>query len=322
MKPEELKQELNRGTVRPVYLLYGNEPYLIQQYCRQITDLLITETAFQDFNLYRTNKIEPDKLEQFLQTPPVFSEKKLLILKDTGIFKNPKITEKEFLQKALSDIPEYVCIVFAEQVIDKKQKKLLSLTEQVECNQMTEAQLKTWVTLLLQRQSKKMTVKTIEYLLSCCGSEMFHLEHEINKLCSCTEETIITAQQIDQIVTKSVENRIFDLSNAVLNNQNHTAFSILNDLKILRESPIKIIGFLAKSFCDIYKIKHCSHPTPQTTGLHPYVIKLHTASAKKLTEQRIAAMISITSQCDIALKSSAVPEWTLLETCIAACLNT
>ncbi|MBE7042044.1 MAG: DNA polymerase III subunit delta [Ruminococcaceae bacterium] len=321
MKPEELKQELNQGMTRPVYLLYGDEPYLIQQYCRQITDLIITEDSFRDFNYYRTDKIEQEKIEQFLQTPPVFAEKKLLLFKDTGVFKNPKAADKDFLQTILADVPDYACIVFAEQTIDKKQKKLLALAETVECNQMTEAQLKTWITILVQRQKKKITVKTIEHLISCCGSAMFHLEHEINKLCSCTEEDVITTEQIDKIVVKSVENRIFDLSNAVLNQQNKTAFSILTDLKILRESPIKIIGFLSKSFCDIYKIKQCPNPTPQGTGLHPYVVKLHTATARKLSAQTLTSLISLAAECDTALKSSAVTDWTVLETCIAACLD-
>ena len=321
MKPEELKQELNQGIIRPVYLLYGEEPYLVQQYCKQITELTVKEESFRDFNFYKSDKIEPQTIEQFLQTPPVFSEKKLLLLKDTGVFKSPKAADKEFLQKTLEEVPEYACIVFAEQAIDKKQKKLLALTEPVECNQMTEAQLKTWITILVQQQKKKITVKTIEHLISCCGSAMFHLEHEINKLCSCAEDQVISAELIDHVVIKSTENRIFDLSNAVLNKQNKTAFSILADLKTLRENPIKIIGFLSKSFCDIYKIKRCNNPTPQSTGLHPYVVKLHTATARRMSEHQLTQLIRITSDCDVALKSSSVTDWTLLETCIASALE-
>ena len=321
MKPEVLKQELSRGLIRPVYLFYGNEPYLIRQYCRQITRLVVPEDSLADFNLYRTDKIDPDQLEQFLQTPPVFAEKKLLILRDTGVFKSPKAADKDFLMQLLSQPPEYACIVFAEQAIDKKQKKLLALTEPVECNQLTEAQLKSWINILVQRQQKKITVKTMEYLISCCGTGMEHLEHEINKLCSGTQEQIITPAQIDKIAIKSVENRIFDLSKAVLDKNGATAFSILEDLKALRESPIKIIGFLSKSFCDIYKIKHCPAPSPQTTGLHPYVVKLHTATARKLSDKELCRLISLTAQCDTALKSSAVTDWISLETCVAACLD-
>lgn len=321
MKLEALKQELSRGVIRPVYLFYGNEPYLVRQYCRQITALAVPEESLRDFNLYQTDKIERERMEQFLQTPPVFSEKKLMILRDTGAFKSPKAADKEFLQELLANVPEYICVVFSEQAVDKKQKKLLALTEPVECSQLSEAQLKSWINILVQRQNKKMTIKTIEYLISCCGAGMFHLEHEIDKLCSSTSDDVITPRQIDQIVVKSVENRIFDLSSAVLNKDGKTAFSILTDLKALRESPIKIVGFLSKSFCDIYKIKHCPNPTPQTTGLHPYVVKLHTAAAKKQSEQRLSALVSLTAGCDMALKSSAVTDWTVLETCVASCLE-
>lgn len=320
MKPEELKQELSRQTLRPVYLLYGNEPYLIRQYCRQITALTVPENTLRDFNFYQTDKIEPEKMEQFLQTPPMFAEKKLMLLQNTGVFKAPRAAEKDYLMTALSELPDYVCLIFAEQAIDKKQKKLLALTEPVECSTLTEAQLKTWINISVQKQGKKITVKTMEHLISRCGTEMFRLEQEINKLCSLTDE-LITPGQIDAVVTPSIENRIFDLSKAVLAGNGTLAFSILEDLKALRESPIKITGFLAKSFCDLYKIKHCPQPTPQSTGLHPYVVKLHTAEARKQSEERLSRLVTLTAQCDMALKSSAVTDWTVLESCLAACLE-
>lgn len=321
MKPEALKQELNQGLIRPVYLFYGNEPYLIRQYCSQITKLAVPDGSFQEFNLFRTDKMDAEQIAQFLQTPPVFADKKLMILRDTGVFQSPKAADKEQLTKLLSQVSDDACLVFCEQAVDKKQKKLLSLVEPVECNQLSEAQLKNWINILARRQQKKMTVKTIEYLIACCGTSMFHLEHEVNKLCSGVQDQVITPAHIDQMVVKSVENRIFDLSKAVIDKNASAAFSILEDLKTLRESPMKIIGFLSKTFCDIYKIKQCPNPTPQTTGLHPYVVKLHTAAAKKQPQQRLSRLISLAAQCDMALKSSAVPDWVLLEACVASCLE-
>ncbi len=328
MKPEELKRELSQGLSRQVYLLYGDEPYLIQQYCKQFTKLIVPDETFRDFNLYRTDKIDAERIEQFLQTPPVFSEKKLLLLKDTDVFKKPKATDKEFLLKILSDVPDYSYIVFAEQTVDKKQKKLLELTEEVECNQMTEDQLKAWINILVQRQNKKITVKTIEYLISRCGTGMFHLEQEINKLCSCATEDVITTGVIDQLTTRSAENRIYSLSNAILEKQNKLAFSILADLKVVLDEntgkPLeirRIINTISQNFCLLYKIKKCPNPTATALGLSPYRLKNNLSLVRKISEERLSTLISLVSDCDYALKSSTIKEWTLLEVCIAACLE-
>lgn len=328
MKPEELKRELTQGLSRQVYLLYGNEPYLIQQYCKQFIKLMITDETLRDFNLYRTDKIDAERIEQFLQTPPVFAEQKLLLLKDTDVFKKPKSADKEFLLKILADVPDYVCIVFAEQTIDKKQKKLLDLAEEVECNQMTDAQLKAWINILVQQQNKKITVKTMEHLMSRCGTAMFHLEQEINKLCSCAKEEVITTEDIDRLTTRSAENRIYSLSDAILEKQNEVAFSILADLKIVLDEntgkPLeirRIINTLSQQFCQLYKIKKCPNPTAAALGLSPYRLKNLLFLARKISEKRLSALISLVSDCDYSLKSSTIKEWTLLEVCIAACLE-
>ncbi len=328
MKPEELKRELNHGLSRQVYLLYGNEPYLIQQYCKQFIKQIVPDESFRDFNLYRSDKIDSDRLEQFLQTPPVFSDKKLVLLKDTDVFKKPKAADKDFLLKILSDVPEYVYIVFAEQAVDKKQKKLLELTEEVECNQMTEEQLKAWINILVQQQKKKITVKTMEYLMSRCGTGMFHLEQEINKLCSCAKEDVITPETIDQLTNRSAENRIYSLANAILEHQNKEAFSILADLKVVLDEntgkPLeirRIINTLSQNFCQLYKIKHCPNPTAAALGMSPYRLKASLAIARKIPEERLSSLLSLVSDCDYALKSSTIKEWTLLEVCIGACLE-
>lgn len=325
MKVNELKKELADGVVRSAYLFYGEEGYLVLHYINQIKGLLLPDSTLADFNLSVFDKMDLEAIGEYVKTPPVFAERKLLIVKDTGLFKTPRAEDKEYWEAALSDIPPYLCILFAETAIDKRQKKLLSLVEKngavVEFKYMEEAQLKSWMNILIRQRGKKITVKNMDYLLSCCGTQMEHIEHEVDKLCSYAEGEAIDKQQIDELVAKPVENRIFDLANAILQKRPNIAFAILLDLKSLRESPIKIVSILSKNFCDIYKVAKATAPTPQSTGLHPYVLKLHQRTASAVPEKKLAGMIALSASADLKLKSSAADEWLLLEEYVAALME-
>lgn len=174
MKVNELKKELADGVVRSAYLFYGEEGYLVLHYINQIKGLLLPDSTLADFNLSVFDKMDLEAIGEYVKTPPVFAERKLLIVKDTGLFKTPRAEDKEYWEAALSDIPPYLCILFAETAIDKRQKKLLSLVEKngavVEFKYMEGAQLKSWMNILIRQRGKKITVKNMDYLLSCCGT--------------------------------------------------------------------------------------------------------------------------------------------------------
>ena len=325
MKPEALKQELAKQILRPVYLFYGEEGYLCAHYCNMVKELAVRE--FADFNLSVFQSMDTAELSKTIETPPVLSDRKLIILKNTGFFKSPKAADKEFWEKQLEDIPFYLHIVFLEAEIDKRQKKLLSLVEQIGCAvefaHLEESQLKAWVNLLISQRGKKIERKTIEHLLSVCPNDMYAIEQEVDKLCSYTPDPVITAAQIDDVISKSAENKIFELSRAILTQKGETAFSILYDLKILREKAIRILSILAKNFCDLYKIKTTAPHllTPQSTGLHPYVLKKHRADCGGLSENLLKKLIGRTVDADLALKSSPLDEWMILETVVTEMLH-
>lgn len=321
MTPDQLKKQLEQGQTQSLYLFYGEEEYLIRLYIQKIKTLLLGEHPAAEFNFMTFDHADPQVLEQALSTPPVFAEKKMIWITNSGLFQKPREDMKSFWEKTFSELPPDICLVFAETAVDKRQKKLLQLVEQhgccVKCTYLNEAQLKAWLTILLREQGHKMAERDLAYLISCCGHGMTALQKEVDKVCHYADQEVITRAQLDAVVTKTVENRIFELSDAVLQRQTERAWVILGDLKTLRESPIKISSILSKAFCDIYKVKHSPGATPQSAGLHPYVWKLHRASAGKIGDQRLQYLIDEAVKLDLALKQSSKEDWVLLEQYIA-----
>ena len=95
MKIEELEKDLKQGKLHGIYLLYGEEKFLLESSLKNIKKLFgekimgINYIILDDTNI---NEIISD-----LETPAFGYEKKLIIAKNTGLFK------KEFKRKSKND---------------------------------------------------------------------------------------------------------------------------------------------------------------------------------------------------------------------------
>lgn len=316
MDIKELKKTVSEGNIKNLYLFYGEEEYLVKLYISQIKAKIIDNPALEDLNYIVFDEFNQKSFEDAISTLPAFAEKKMIVFNQTGIFKEPGAA-KDFLISELSDIPEYAVVVFREKTIDKKQKKLLGAVEKygeaVEFNYMTDSQLKSWVNIMINRLGKKITVGNIEFLLRCTGNSMEVIENEIKKLCSYSKNEVITHEEIDEIVTKSTDNRIFELSKAILNKESDKSYQILKELSILREEPIAICALIGKTLSEIYRVKSAlpQNRTPQKLGMSPYPIKLYTNM--RINREVLSKAIKLFCECDMELKSSSLkkPQMTL-----------
>lgn len=317
MTINELKTSLASGDIKNFYLFYGEEEYLIKLYIARIKDAVITNPALADLNYSVYESFDTGIFEDAVNTLPAFSDKKLVIFTETGIFKSPDKASKEYLESALADLPDHVTVIFREKEIDSRLKKLLGAAEKagatVKFDYMTEAQLKTWINSMVTKQGKKISAPNIEYLISCVGSSMATIENETKKLCSFAKQDIISKQDIDEIVTKSLENRVLQLSDSILSKNTDKAFTIISELKLLKEEPIKVAALISTNICNMYKVKSAAqnNRTPQKLGMHPYVIKLNSQSPVK--RNTLSKLISELSSTDEKMKSTPHDSWLLLE---------
>ena len=317
MNINELKTSLSQGNLENLYLFYGEEDYLIRLYISRIKDEIISNPALEDLNYIVFESFDQTRFEESVNTLPAFSDKKLIIFDETGVFKEPLKADKEFLEEALFNIPDYVTVIFREKAIDSRLKKLTGAVEKngasVKFDYMTEAQLKTWITSIANKNGKKITAQVIEYFLSCTGNSMSVIENELSKLCSFTENIEITKENIDKIVTKSLENRIFELNECIIKKNPKKAMEILNELKLLKEEPIRISALISKNLCDLYKLKTAlpENRTPQKLGMHPYVIKIN--SSYRVSKETLSNLIDLLIKTDEKLKSTSADSWVVLE---------
>lgn len=85
MSYEKLKSQLKTGNFSQLIHFYGDEAYLKSYYLDKCADSIVTD--FAEFNrILFDGNINANDLSVAIQTPPMMSDKKLIILKNTGIF--------------------------------------------------------------------------------------------------------------------------------------------------------------------------------------------------------------------------------------------
>jgi len=165
---KELKAEIRAGQCRNLYVLFGEEDFLIEKLLESLNDLLIKpacrslDRVVMDIG-GQPSRLDPFKLQAELMTPPFISRRKLVIVRQSGWLasasgprtvaaaaEEPAAAEQEDeteeadpasgsgaqkarqdqLNKMLEKLPDSACLVLVETKVDRRLRQLVATIEQ------------------------------------------------------------------------------------------------------------------------------------------------------------------------------------------------
>ena len=113
-----IDNDIKTGQFKQIYLLYGEEQYLIRQYRDKLKHALAADDDTMNFSAFSGSDINQKEIIDLAETLPFFADRRLILIEDSGLFKK----SAEELADYMSSIPETTYFVFAEKEIDKKTK--------------------------------------------------------------------------------------------------------------------------------------------------------------------------------------------------------
>ena len=268
MKIEELEKELKQGTLHGLYLLYGEETFLLENCVKNIKKLFgekITGINYILLDETNVNAIISD-----IETPAFGYERKLIIAKNTGLFKkdlkkkskndNSVLKEKlnTYIKENIFQINETVVIVFIEESVEKCE--LLSIIDKygAVCNfeYLKPIQIQNRLKAIINAYKVNIEMNTLSYLIECCGTDMQELINETRKLIEYAGEgNTITKEDIDKLAIKKMESIIFDLTDSLGKKNTKQAIEVLRNLVLSKEPLQKILITLYNHFKKLYLVK-------------------------------------------------------------------
>ena len=322
MTIEQLEQELKEKKLNSIYVLYGEEKFLLETVLKKIK-----KNFGEISNGINYIQIDETNIEQGLseiQTPAFGYEKKLVIFRNSGILKkeekkkNSNLAQiKEKINKFLADNKQYVqdglVIIFIEETVDKAE--LLKIIEDlggIVCNfeLQKSAQIEKRLKSICNAYKVNIDIQTLKYFIEKCGQNMQLLINEIRKAIEYVGENgTIDKETIDLLAIKTIDSTIFDLTDNIGKKNISKAMQILQDLLYSKEPIQKILITLYNHFKKIYIVilaEKEGQNLLEVLNLKPnqtFLITKYKAQSKYFTEPELRKLIEELIELDYKYKT-------------------
>jgi DNA polymerase-3 subunit delta len=308
MEQKKLKTELAKGELRNLYLLYGEEKFLVQHYAREIEKFIADKKIFE-------GAVPVAEIIMAAETVSFFdaSEKKLILIRDSKLFATGRKDDSEKMAEYFSKIPAETVLIFSETEIDKRTrifKKISELGAAVECSPLSSYDLEKWITRLAKDKNKIFEPAAVNFFLRTCGNNMQNLANEAEKLFHfCANKNEISANDISQICTPTLESRIFDLTKAMGAGKISDALKLYQNMIFLKESPHMILSMIIRQLRIILLCKcHAEKNTPRTQiarelKIMDFVITEALSHGRRFTTEKLISALTECQNTDAKIKT-------------------
>ena len=292
-----IDEDIRNGQYKTMYLLYGDEAYLKKQYKDKLIKALVAEGDTMNFSVYEGKGINPKELIDLAETLPFFAERRVILVENSGFFKNSCDDLAEYLLEPAAS----TCFLFVEEEVDKRSKMYKAVAKAgkaVEFGTQNEELLTRWILSRLKKENKNITGNVMQLFISKTGTDMGNIDRELEKLlCYTMGRDVIKAEDVEAITTEQVTNKIFDMVNAIAEHEQKKALDFYYDLLTLKEPPMRILFLITRQFQILMSLKDMgSKGFDQSTiaskvGIPPFAVRKNQAQAKGFTTEQLKQAI-------------------------------
>ncbi len=250
---KNIREHIKSEQFASYYLLYGRDGYLKNLYRDKLVDALCGGRESMNFSRYEGEATDVQEVAELAKTPPFLEERRVLLLENTGLFRNANQLTEMLSQRAESSF-----LIFVEDTVDKRNALFRLVKEQgyvTELNGLEERELKLFVAGRLKQAGLLVAESTVLYFLDMCGSDLLTLSNELEKLSAyCMGNEQVRKEDIDEICVPATEGRIFWMLDAMFEKNSAKVWKLYADLLALHEKPMHILYLLNKSFLQFSQV--------------------------------------------------------------------
>ena len=314
---------LNRGDhMNNIYLIYGEDKYLINYNINKIIK------KNKDYNkiYYDMENTKIEEIVDELNTYGLFG-KKIVIVRNAKFLarlKDGSEIDLTLLLKYLDNINNDSILILSNDNIDNSKKivkKLKEVGTVIKCDKLENNELYNMILKKFMIEGYKIERRAIDEIIKRTLSDMSLINSEINKLLMYKiDEKIISFDDVCDLVSKREEDNIFELIDAVVDNDKKKIFSIY---KILRDEfnyeQTKILIMIANQFRLLLQTKIMisnninEGDIAKYLEVHPYRIKLAHQKSNRLSIDILKKYLSDLGELDYKIKSGITNKNSALE---------
>lgn len=251
MKYPELISSIKKGPLLPLYLIYGEEAFLIQEAASLIIAKgVVAGSEDFNFNVVYSREMPASELVNLCQTLPFMSEKRMVIVKEFDAYKAADLEE---LLPYLNDPSPSTCLVMLSNQGRFEKKNIVSAVEAhgavTRIFSLRDGEIISWVTGKAREKGMSMHPDAAQMLWQIVGNDLQKIANELDKVqISVKDKKSITPEDVKAVVGDFREYTSFDLADAIGAKNREKALIILSRLVQEGEAPVGLLASIAWSF--------------------------------------------------------------------------
>lgn len=311
---QQLKKQIKEKQIEGIYLLYGEEQFILNAYLEKVIEAAIFGSdSVMNLDIFEASGTSMDKIIDAMDTLPFLGEKRVVVLKELELFASKNTSKADQLMNALESIPKTTVLLIVEEGIDKRTKlykKLNTIGKCYEFNRLSEDELVQYIAGQLGKQDKMIEKSVAKHFIHSVGFDLATVHNELEKLIAyCKDTQIISAEAIDLVCTKSVENRIFDLVDCMGTSKRQHALNLYHDLIVLKEPPTRILFMITRQFRLILQTKLLLEKgisrkeIASALKIPPFVLDKNIKQARHFTINQLKQALQECLEAEVAMKN-------------------
>ena len=317
-------KHLTVQTLPPILVLTGEDIGQFEWLKKDILKKIGYDPSDLNYSYFDMKEASYAEVELDLLSLPFFADEKIVILDhllDLTTAKKRNLTDEDLKQfeNYLENPSESTrLVIFAEGKLDSKRRlvKLLKRDSQIiEATTPKEQDLKRYFSSQAQELGLQFVGDSLDQLLLKSGYDFGESQKNLALLQAYKEDGQITLEEIEEVVPKSLQDNIFDLTQMILKCQIDQARNLVKDLRLQGEDEIKLIAILLSQFRMYSQVKIFSEEGQSESQIvanlsdlsgrkvNPYQVKFALRDSRRLSLSFLKQAMMIFIEADYAIKS-------------------
>ncbi|MEW6524705.1 MAG: DNA polymerase III subunit delta [Bacillota bacterium] len=322
LRATEVLQKLDRGSIGPVYVLFGPETRLRDALVSAISRRLV-EPGWEEMNVVRFSGDHPE-VYQLARTRTFGGGMRVILCSDSQVLGGGRkeaaaAQAQDMLLRYMERPGSDSCLVLACPVDKADQRlrvvrRLQEAAALVECGTPSVTEAMEWATKYAAAGGKKLSREAAAYIVEGCLRRLGDIERELDKLVLYVGDQKQISLQAARDAAAARGAVIFDLTDALTAGHREKAFSALQLLLRQGEAPVMIVFMLARQFrllwhaARLFSQGKRSYAVAQALRLPQFVTDKLLAGVSGLNRAELASAFRILLEADIAIKSGQMDE--------------
>ncbi|MGY5847501.1 DNA polymerase III subunit delta [Salegentibacter sp. HM20] len=307
----QIVNDIQRGDIKPLYFLMGEEPYYIDKISGFIAENLLPEEekGFNQVSLYGRDTSIEDIISN-ARRYPMMAERQVVIVKEAQELSR---TIEKLESYAENPQPTTVLVIcYKLKKLDKRKKiyKNIAKTGVIfESKKLYENQVGDWIVSTMKTRGYSISMKAAQMLVEFLGNDLGKIDNELGKLQLITpKDQLITPELIEENIGISKDFNNFELRKAIGNREVQKAHRIINYFaQNPKDNPLVVtVSLLFAYFSQIMQYHGLADKSKASVAkqlkINPYFVQDYVIAARNYKMKEVSQIISELKAIDIKSK--------------------